>query len=70
MKDRVRSHPDFGHFFVDHPEDDTSWMEIDLFSAGDPGENRIPFQVLDLPDAETVFKNHLNQLHVHQKIME
>lgn len=68
MKDRVRQHPDFDHFFIEYPED-TTWMEADLFD-GDTSENRIPYAVLEMPDAETVFKNHLNHLHAHQKIME
>lgn len=67
MKDRVRGHQDFDHFFVQYPED-TNWMEADLFD-GDAG-NRIPYEILEMPDAETVFKNHLNQMHAHQHIME
>eukprot|EP00095_Tigriopus_kingsejongensis_P003293 maker-scaffold355_size198070-snap-gene-0.30 protein:Tk03293 transcript:maker-scaffold355_size198070-snap-gene-0.30-mRNA-1 annotation:"rho gtpase-activating protein 190 isoform x5" len=68
VKERVRAHPDFHHFFIEHPND-TTWMEADLFE-GDAAENRIPFEILEMPDAETVFKNHLNQLHAHHKILE
>ncbi len=68
VKDRVRGHPDFDHFFVQYPED-TTWMEADLFDGGEGG-NRIPYEILEMPDAETIFKNHLNQMHAHQQIME
>jgi hypothetical protein len=43
-------------------------MEADLFD-GD-ADSRIPFDVLRLPEAETVYKNHLNQLHAHQQRLE
>ncbi len=66
VKERVRSHPDFEHFFVEYPED-TTWMEAEVF--GD-NSGRIPYQILEMPDAETVFKNHLNQMHAQQKILE
>ena len=74
LKDRIRGHPDFNRWFVEYPED-TTWMEADLFMAveGDASrgpENRIPFDVLEMPDAEAVYKNHVNQLHAHQKRLE
>jgi hypothetical protein len=69
IKERIREHPDFSHFFIEYPED-TTWMEADLFDGGADTGNRIPYAVLEMPDAETVFKNHLNQMHAHQKIME
>ena len=69
VKERVRDHPDFDHFFIEYPED-TTWMEADLFDGENKAENRIPFAILEMPDAETVFKNHLNQLNAHHKILE
>ena len=79
LKDRIRGHPDFNRWFVEYPED-TTWMEADLFMAvaeldahsgrGGGPENRIPFDVLEMPDAEAVYKNHVNQLHAHQKRLE
>ena len=73
VKDRVRDHPDFDAFFVEYPED-TTWMEADLFDGNDASQiragNRIPYEILEMPDAETVFKNHLNHMHAHQHIME
>ena len=44
---------------------DTTWMEANLFD-GDSSENRIPFDVLDSTEAETVYKNLLNQLNAEQ----
>ncbi len=32
-----------------------------------PGDRRIPFDVLDLPDAETVWRNHVNNVHDEHK---
>ena len=39
-------------------------------AADGAAANRIPYEILEMPDAETIFKNHLNRLHVHQKVME
>ena len=73
LKDRIRGHPDFNRWFVEYPEE-TTWMEADLFMAVEDAsrgpENRIPFDVLEMPDAEAVYKNHVNQLHAHQKRLE
>lgn len=48
---------------------DTTWMEANLFD-GDSSENRIPFDVLDSTEAETVYKNLLNQLNAEQNRAE
>jgi len=45
-------------------------MEADLFDGDSGVDSRIPFDVLILPEAETVYKNHLNQLHAHQQRLE
>ncbi len=45
-------------------------MEADLFDGDMGADNRIPYDVLRLPEAETVYKNHLNQLHAHQQRLE
>lgn len=66
---RIRDHPDFGHFFIEYPGD-TTWMEANLFDGDTTGDNRIPFDILELPDAEIVFKNLVNQLHAHQQQLE
>ena len=44
-------------------------MEANLFD-GDSSENRIPFDVLDSTEAETVYKNLLNQLNAEQNRAE
>jgi len=51
VKERVRDHQDFDHFFVEYPSD-TSWMEADLFDGSDPSlttSNRIPYEILEMP---------------------
>lgn len=45
-------------------------MEADLFDGDSGGDSRIPYDVLRLPEAETVYKNHLNQHHAHQQRLE
>lgn len=69
MHERIREHPDFGHFFVEYPGD-TTWMEANLFDGDTTGDNRIPFDILELPDAEVVYKNLVNQLHAHHHQLE
>ena len=64
VQQRIREHQDFDRWFVEYPED-TTWMEANLFD-GDSAENRIPFDVLDSTEAETVYKNLLNQLNAEQ----
>ena len=44
-------------------------MEANLVD-GDSSENRIPFDVLDSTEAETVYKNLLNQLNAEQNRAE
>ncbi|XP_054161510.1 rho GTPase-activating protein 190-like isoform X4 [Oppia nitens] len=54
IKDRIRSHPDFDQYFVDNP--DQTWQEVSDFDDG--SETRIPFDLLDTPEAEQVFVEH------------
>ena len=68
VQQRIREHQDFGRWFVEYPED-TTWMEANLFD-GDSSENRIPFDVLDSTEAETVYKNLLNQLNAEHNRFE
>lgn len=44
------------------------WTECELES--DNEETRIPFDVLEISEAETVFKNHINVLQQEQKRLE
>ncbi|CAG2055860.1 unnamed protein product [Timema podura] len=63
---RIKEHPDFLQYFYECPEDVT-WTECDL---NDVSETRIPFDVLDTNEAETVFKNHINALQQEEKRLE
>ena len=45
-------------------------MEADLFDGDTNVENRIPYDVLEMPDAEAVYRNHLNQILSHNKRLE
>ncbi|CAG2108617.1 unnamed protein product [Medioppia subpectinata] len=53
IKDRLRSHSDFDQYFLDNP--DFTWQEVDF---EDGSETRIPFDLLDTPEAEQVFVEH------------
>ena len=44
------------------------WTECEFNS--DNEESRIPYNVLDTSDAETVYKNHVNVLQQEQKRLE
>lgn len=65
----LRNHLDFDQYFFDSAEQNVSWMDLSDFSDYDE-ENRIPFDILDTQEAETVFKNHLNKLQQEQKRLE
>lgn len=63
----IKTHPDFGQYFYECPED-LPWTECELGS--DAEDSRLPFDVLDTSDAETVYKNHVNALQQEQKRLE
>ncbi|XP_065352471.1 rho GTPase-activating protein 190 isoform X6 [Cloeon dipterum] len=65
VQQHIKEHPDFNQYFFECPED-MSWMELDETQD----ESRIPYDVLDTMEAETVFKNHLNALQQEQKRLE
>lgn len=65
VQQHIKEHIDFNQFFFECPED-MSWMELDETQD----EGRIPYDVLDTIEAETVFKNHLNVLQQEQKRLE
>ncbi|XP_075218370.1 rho GTPase-activating protein 190 isoform X2 [Lycorma delicatula] len=67
----IKEHPDFSHYFYKCPED-VPWTECDWDEDGDGsgGETRIPYDVLDTGEAETVFKNHASALQQEQKRLE
>lgn len=65
----LRNHIDFDQYFFDSAQQNVSWMDLSDFSDMEE-ENRIPFDVIDTTEAETVFKNHLNKLQQEQKRLE
>lgn len=65
----LRNHIDFDQYFFDSIQQNVSWMDLSDCSDMEE-ENRIPFDVLETPEAETVFKNHLNKLQQEQKRLE
>ncbi|XP_022207896.1 rho GTPase-activating protein 190 isoform X1 [Nilaparvata lugens] len=71
VQQHIKDHPDFNNYFYKCPED-IPWTECDWDedSDGKGAETRIPYDVLDTGEAETVFKNHANALQQEQKRLE
>lgn len=68
IQDHLKGHVDFEQYFFENREE-VPWSELSDQSDNEE-EQRIPFDVLDTPDAETVFKNHMNALQQEQKRLE
>ncbi|XP_049537239.1 rho GTPase-activating protein 190 isoform X1 [Anopheles darlingi] len=64
-----RNHMEYDQYFFDAVERGGSWAELSDMSDMED-EHRIPFDILDTPDAETIFKNHMNALQQEQKRLE
>ncbi|XP_055603332.1 rho GTPase-activating protein 190 isoform X2 [Uranotaenia lowii] len=64
-----RNHVEYEQYFFDAVERGGSWAELSDMSDMED-ENRIPFDILETPEAETVFKNHMNALQQEQKRLE
>lgn len=63
----IKNHIEYDQYFFEC--DQAPWTDLsDVSDCED--ETRIPFDVLDTPDAETVFKNHMNALQQEQKRLE
>jgi len=69
VQNYLRNHIDFDQYFFDSAQQNVSWMDLSDFSDMEE-ENRIPFDVLDTAESETVFKNHMNKLQQEQKRLE
>uniref|UniRef100_A0A1B6K9C5 Rho-GAP domain-containing protein n=1 Tax=Graphocephala atropunctata TaxID=36148 RepID=A0A1B6K9C5_9HEMI len=70
VQQHIKNHPDFNHYFYKCPED-IPWTELDWDEEGDgTKETRIPYDVLDTGEAETVFRNHANSLQQEHKRLE
>jgi len=62
----IKTHPDFDQYFYECPED-IPWIDCDF---GENNGTKIPYDVLETPEAETVFKNHINALQQEQRRLE
>jgi hypothetical protein len=62
VRDRIQEHPDFDRYFVDAPLDDTELIETT--------DARIPFDLLESPEASASFRNHINALQADQRRVE
>ncbi|XP_069168247.1 rho GTPase-activating protein 190 isoform X20 [Procambarus clarkii] len=67
IQQRISEHPDFDRYFL-RCNEDIPWSEnTELLDSAD---TRIPFDVLDSNEAETVFKNHVNALQAELEMRE
>ncbi|XP_066603982.1 rho GTPase-activating protein 190 isoform X2 [Prorops nasuta] len=62
----IKEHADFHQYFYECPED-IPWIDYDF---GENNTSKIPYDVLETPEAETVFKNHINALQLEQRRLE
>ncbi|XP_058444677.1 rho GTPase-activating protein 190 isoform X1 [Malaya genurostris] len=69
IRNYFRNHVEYEQYFFDAVERGGSWAELSDMSDMED-ENRIPFDILDTAEAETVFKNHMNALQQEQKRLE
>ncbi|XP_053695899.1 rho GTPase-activating protein 190 isoform X2 [Sabethes cyaneus] len=69
IRNYFRNHVEFEQYFFDAVERGGSWAELSDMSDMED-ENRIPFDILETTEAETVFKNHMNALQQEQKRLE
>ncbi|XP_025200481.1 rho GTPase-activating protein 190 isoform X1 [Melanaphis sacchari] len=72
VQKHIKEHPDFNHYFYKCP-DDIPWTECELElqeEGSERDEKRIPCDVLETGEAESVFKNHANNLQLEQNRQE
>ena len=62
----IKEHPESKQYFYECPED-MPWIDYDF---GENKTSKIPYDVLETPEAETVFKNHINALQQEQQRLE
>ncbi|XP_059615371.1 rho GTPase-activating protein 190 isoform X3 [Phlebotomus argentipes] len=67
VQNYLKTHIDFDQYFFECHQ--APWTDLSDVSDTEE-ESRIPFDVLDTPEAETVFKNHVNALQQEQKRLE
>lgn len=67
VRSYIKNHIDYDQYFFECER--APWTDLsDVSDCED--ETRVPFDVLDTSDAETVFKNHVNALQQEQKRLE
>ncbi|XP_050438253.1 rho GTPase-activating protein 190 isoform X3 [Adelges cooleyi] len=72
VQKHIKEHPDFNHYFYKCP-DDIPWTECELEMQEEGAvrdDRRIPCDVLETGEAESVFKNHANHLHLEKNRQE
>ncbi|XP_076636409.1 rho GTPase-activating protein 190 isoform X1 [Colletes latitarsis] len=62
----IKEHPDFHQYFYECPED-IPWIDCDF---GENNGTKIPYDVLETPKAEDVFKKHISVLQQEQRRLE
>ncbi|XP_055713098.1 rho GTPase-activating protein 190 isoform X4 [Phlebotomus papatasi] len=67
VQNYLKTHIDFDQYFFECHQ--APWTDLSDVSDTED-DSRIPFDVLDTPEAETVFKNHVNALQQEQKRLE
>ncbi|CAH1393447.1 unnamed protein product [Nezara viridula] len=65
----IKDHPDFNNHFYKSGEE-SSWNETDWNTPGDSRERRLPANILETSEAETVFKTHVLAFQQEQKKSE
>ena len=62
----IRRQDFFDQYFIVIPND-IAWKDSDYLECND---ERIPFDLLENPEAETIFRNHVNLLRAEHKRLE
>ncbi|XP_067656081.1 rho GTPase-activating protein 190-like isoform X5 [Haliotis asinina] len=70
VQKNIQKHEDFSKYFVDAcTSGQGTWKTTDAFLDSQE-ETRIPFDLLNSPDAETCFRNHVNELQANHRRKE
>ncbi|XP_071104673.1 rho GTPase-activating protein 190-like isoform X3 [Haliotis cracherodii] len=70
VQKNIQKHEDFSKYFVDAcTVGQGTWKTTDAF-LDSQDETRIPFDLLNSPDAETCFRNHVNELQANHRRKE
>ncbi|VVC36948.1 Hypothetical protein CINCED_3A007446 [Cinara cedri] len=69
VQKHIREHPNFKSYFYECP-DDIPWTECEFDMDNEGIGKRIPCNVLETGEAESVFKNHANNLQLEQNRQE